>query len=132
MASSNTEFGFLPGNEKPISKESLKSSDLEQQDEPAETTRKILSKGENNNELNFNLQSVAQMQTQAPIFCLVDMEALRSGLAVVDVKDKTANPAALGLLGFGLTTFLLNLHNAGVYPLDSMILAMGLMYGGLA
>jgi hypothetical protein len=45
---------------------------------------------------------------------------------------KLANPAPLGLLGFGLTTVLLNLHNAGVFPLDTMILAMGLAYGGLA
>jgi succinate-acetate transporter protein len=43
-----------------------------------------------------------------------------------------ANPAPLGLLGFGMTTVLLNLHNAGVYPLGSMILAMGMAYGGLA
>ena len=43
-----------------------------------------------------------------------------------------ANPAPLGLLGFGMTTVLLNIHNAGFYPLGSMILAMGLVYGGLA
>ena len=43
-----------------------------------------------------------------------------------------ANPAPLGLLGFGMTTVLLNMHNAGLYPLGSMILAMGLAYGGLA
>jgi len=46
--------------------------------------------------------------------------------------DKLANPAPLGLLGFGMTTVLLNLHNAGFYPLGGMILAMGLVYGGLA
>jgi succinate-acetate transporter protein len=45
---------------------------------------------------------------------------------------KLANPAPLGLLGFGLTTVLLNLHNAGLFGLDTMILAMGLAYGGLA
>jgi succinate-acetate transporter protein len=45
---------------------------------------------------------------------------------------KLANPAPLGLLGFGLTTVLLNLHNAGFFPLDTMILAMGIAYGGLA
>ena len=45
---------------------------------------------------------------------------------------KLANPAPLGLLGFGMTTVLLNIHNAGLYPLGSMILAMGLVYGGLA
>lgn len=43
-----------------------------------------------------------------------------------------ANPAPLGLLGFGMTTVLLNIHNTGLYPLGSMILAMGLVYGGLA
>ncbi|MFP3984937.1 MAG: acetate uptake transporter [Candidatus Bathyarchaeia archaeon] len=48
------------------------------------------------------------------------------------MSEKLANPAPLGLLGFGMTTVLLNVHNAGFYPLDSMILAMGLSYGGLA
>lgn len=48
------------------------------------------------------------------------------------MSEKLANPAPLGLLGFGMTTVLLNLHNAGFYPLDSMILGMGLVYGGLA
>lgn len=45
---------------------------------------------------------------------------------------KLANPAPLGLLGFGLTTVLLNLVNAGAFPLDTMILAMGIAYGGVA
>jgi succinate-acetate transporter protein len=49
-----------------------------------------------------------------------------------DAHDMTANPAPLGLLGFGMTTVLLNLHNAGVFPLDSMIIAMGIFYGGIA
>ena len=48
------------------------------------------------------------------------------------MNEKLANPAPLGLLGFGMTTVLLNLHNAGFYPLDTMILAMGLTYGGIA
>jgi succinate-acetate transporter protein len=48
------------------------------------------------------------------------------------MTKKLANPAPLGLLGFGMTTILLNLHNAGLFPLDTMILAMGLAYGGLA
>jgi len=46
--------------------------------------------------------------------------------------DTTANPAPLGLMGFGMTTVLLNFHNAGLYPLDTMILAMGIFYGGFA
>jgi succinate-acetate transporter protein len=52
--------------------------------------------------------------------------------AATQIKDTTANPAPLGLLGFGMTTVLLNLHNAGFYELNSMILAMGICYGGLA
>ena len=50
----------------------------------------------------------------------------------MSITQKLANPAPLGLLGFGLTTVLLNLVNAGVFPLDTMILAMGIAYGGLA
>lgn len=48
------------------------------------------------------------------------------------IKDTTANPAPLGLLGFGMTTIFLNLHNAGLYELNSMIIGMGLFIGGLA
>jgi succinate-acetate transporter protein len=48
------------------------------------------------------------------------------------MSEKLANPAPLGLLGFGLTTVLLNMANAGFFPLDSMILAMGIAYGGIA
>jgi len=47
-------------------------------------------------------------------------------------KEILANPAPLGLMGFGMTTVLLNLHNAGFFALGSMILAMGLCYGGVA
>ncbi len=43
-----------------------------------------------------------------------------------------ANPAPLGLMGFGMTTVLLNIHNAGIFPMDVLILAMGLFYGGIA
>jgi succinate-acetate transporter protein len=51
---------------------------------------------------------------------------------ITTVKDSTANPAPLGLLGFGMTTVLLNLHNAGLFTLGSMILGMGIFCGGLA
>src|SRR5947207_8054787 len=51
---------------------------------------------------------------------------------IPQIKDTTGNPAPLGLLGFGMTTVLLNLHNAGFYELNSMILAMGICYGGAA
>ena len=53
-------------------------------------------------------------------------------LEVRSIKDTTANPAPLGLLAFGMTTVLLNIHNAGFYGLNSMIVGMGIFYGGLA
>lgn len=51
---------------------------------------------------------------------------------VTRLDDVSANPAPLGLMGFGMTTVLLNLHNAGLFGLGSMILAMGIFYGGIA
>jgi succinate-acetate transporter protein len=48
------------------------------------------------------------------------------------MNDLRANPAPLGLMGFGMTTILLNIHNAGFFDMDTMILAMGIFYGGLA
>jgi uncharacterized protein len=48
------------------------------------------------------------------------------------LRDNTANPAPLGLVAFGMTTVLLNLHNAGLFGLDTMILGMGIFYGGIA
>ncbi|MFC6464727.1 acetate uptake transporter [Marinilactibacillus sp. GCM10026970] len=47
-------------------------------------------------------------------------------------SEITANPAPLGLLGFGMTTVLLNIHNAGFFPINPMIIAMGIFYGGFA
>lgn len=52
--------------------------------------------------------------------------------STITIKDSSANPAPLGLFGFGMTTVLLNLHNAGIYEMNSMILAMGIFYGGIA
>lgn len=46
--------------------------------------------------------------------------------------SKKANPAPLGLLGFGMTTVLLNLHNDGIIELSIVIVAMGIAMGGLA
>ena len=49
-----------------------------------------------------------------------------------EMNAKVANPGPLGLLGFGMTTVLLNLHNAGLLPLSIAIVAMGIALGGLA
>ncbi len=52
--------------------------------------------------------------------------------STTEIKDTTANPAPLGLMAFGMTTVLLNLHNAGLFALGTMILSMGIFYGGIA
>lgn len=57
---------------------------------------------------------------------------MESEMQITRQDDTTANPAPLGLMGFGMTTVLLNLHNAGIFEIGSMILAMGIFYGGLA
>lgn len=58
-------------------------------------------------------------------------ENVQVSSSALSLHDTTANPAPLGLLGFGMTTVLLNLHNAGFFGLDAMILGMGIFYGGL-
>ncbi len=50
----------------------------------------------------------------------------------IRIADTTANPAPLGLLAFGMTTVLLNLHNAGFFAMGSAIFAMGIFFGGIA
>ncbi|WP_159565356.1 acetate uptake transporter [Budvicia diplopodorum] len=47
-------------------------------------------------------------------------------------SNKLANPGPLGLMGFGMTTILLNVHNAGFFPVTTAIIAMGIFYGGIA
>ncbi len=47
-------------------------------------------------------------------------------------ETKLSNPAPLGLAAFGLTTIMLNLANAGFFPVNGAILAMGVFYGGIA
>jgi succinate-acetate transporter protein len=49
-----------------------------------------------------------------------------------NTKKQIANPSPLGLLSFGMTTILLNLHNAGIIGLTSVICAMGFALGGAA
>ena len=50
------------------------------------------------------------------------------------MAEKDLNPAPLGLMGFGFTTILLNLINAGLLSADALgvVLPMGIFYGGLA
>jgi succinate-acetate transporter protein len=53
-------------------------------------------------------------------------------MANANYRDNIANPAPLGLLGFGMTTLLLNLHNANIIGLSIVIVAMGFALGGAA
>ena len=53
-------------------------------------------------------------------------------VVMATLRDATANPGPLGLMAFGMTTVLLNIHNAGIFEMNTMILAMGVFYGGIA
>lgn len=53
-------------------------------------------------------------------------------MSTQSTQSSIANPAPLGLLGFGMTTCLLNLHNAEIMPLSIVIVAMGFALGGAA
>jgi len=69
------------------------------------------------------------LKTASPVAAPAPAAALAQA---VTIADTTANPAPLGLLCFGLTTVLLSMHNAGLFGLDAMILAMAVFYGGTA
>lgn len=57
------------------------------------------------------------------------VEAEREKLYIMPAT--LGNPAPLGLCGFALTTFVLNVHNAGLADIGAA-LPLGLFYGGLA
>jgi succinate-acetate transporter protein len=48
------------------------------------------------------------------------------------METKIANPTALGLFGFGVTTVLLSLANMGVLDLTMAIIAVAIVLGGFA
>jgi len=50
----------------------------------------------------------------------------------IHVIDRTANPTPLGFTGLGLSAILLSLSYIGIYPVDSMIVSMGMFLGGFA
>ena len=43
-------------------------------------------------------------------------------------SETSANPGPIGLMGFGLTTFLLNLKNVGAFEMNTMILGKAYLY----
>jgi len=65
---------------------------------------------------------------------MVNVQTLETKDTKSMVASALANPAPLGLMGFGMTTVLLNLLNSGIISSTawSMILAMGIFYGGIA
>ena len=60
--------------------------------------------------------------------------SLRQARAVAAsiVRDTSANPAPLGMMGFGVTTILLNLQHAGVVAQGSPVVTLGIASGGVA
>ncbi|WP_404987247.1 acetate uptake transporter [Chryseobacterium sp. M5] len=47
------------------------------------------------------------------------------------VSNHLCNPAQLGLCAFGISTILLNIHNAGFFEMNAMILLIGIFYSGV-
>src|SRR5205807_3234148 len=85
----------------------------------------------NSARLSFNRPGhPREVELNGKIYGLHCRSWLRQNHAMNETRDTTGNPAPLGLLGFGMTTVLLNFHNAGFYELNAMILAMGICYGG--
>jgi succinate-acetate transporter protein len=85
-------------------------------------------------EYNSAAEAVVPYHAGGGDSCNSDLDKLTcmNEFTLTQAKDTSANPAPLGLLGFGMTTVLLNLHNAGFFELNAMILAMGIFYGGIA
>ncbi len=54
-----------------------------------------------------------------------------SAMSASTSSPKLANPAVVGLAGFGLTTLILQLHNLGLVGLGPVVW-LGLVFGGLA
>jgi succinate-acetate transporter protein len=53
-------------------------------------------------------------------------------IAATIARDTSRDPAPLGMMGFGVTTLLLDLQHAGVVAPGSLCLAVGIASGGLA
>lgn len=49
---------------------------------------------------------------------------------MLEQAGNAVNPATLGLCAFGMSTVLLNLHNAGLYEMNAMVMSIGLFFGG--
>ena len=81
---------------------------------------------------NFEKLCLRLHKLSVKLFEVWPYQAIFWRILLMSTLAKPANPAPLGLLGFGMTTVLLNLHNAGIIELSIMIVAMGVALGGLA
>ena len=59
------------------------------------------------------------------------IESILQGQTEINVKDTTSNINPLGLLAFGITGFLVNLSQTGLFPMNAMLAALGIFYGGI-
>ena len=96
---------------------------LSVQTNPTHTSHDHLEKPINSN--NIDTMEAVHLHMALPLQKSDEFSELQ-----VRKKDSTAAIGPLGLLGFGLTTILLNLGNAGVFDMAPPVLAM--CYGGLA
>ncbi len=55
-----------------------------------------------------------------------------SSVATEAKASLLANAIPLGLLGYGMSTILLSLANAGLYPVGGAVLSMAIFFGGIA
>lgn len=90
----------------------------------------------NNESVPARKQSALHNGQRRYVLLLDDEEEMRGDVAAPSTaargRRRLANPAPLGLLGFGMTTILLNLHNVGLYKLTTAVVGMGVSFGGIA
>jgi len=108
------------------------------QDDAKSTNRFMQQKGSIHNDSDLELGTGHHLFTHEESnkhqehHVLKDFETFMKTKPEFSIKDNTSNPGPLGLFGFGLTTFLLNMSNAGVFPMTSIVFSMGILYGGIA
>lgn len=56
----------------------------------------------------------------------------KKGVSLKNIPDKYANTSPIGLLSFGMTTVMLSFANVSLYSVNSMVIGMGIFYGGMA
>lgn len=90
----------------------------------------------NNESVPTSKRSALHNGRRRYVLLLDDEEEMRGDVAAPSTTARGtcrfANPAPLGLLGFGMTTILLNLHNVGLYNLTTAVVGMGVSFGGIA